>query len=84
MEIKESPYNFSEMHQRMHFYVDAGILPCCATAVFKGTDLVDLQTFGFMDLETRAAARRCNLSHGVEYKASDFGCANDAPRGGSV
>ena len=57
MEIKESQYNFSEMHQRMQFYVDAGILPCCATAVFKGTDLVDHQTFGFMDLETREPLR---------------------------
>ena len=41
----------------MQFYVDAGILPCCATAVFKGTDLVDHQTFGFMDLETREPLR---------------------------
>ena len=57
MKIKESQYDFSEMHQRMQFYVDAGILPCCATAVFKGTDLVDHQTFGFMDLETREPLR---------------------------
>lgn len=53
MKVAESPYDFSEMHQRMQFYVDQNILPCCATAVFKGTDLVDFETFGYMDIESQ-------------------------------
>ena len=57
MKTTESDYDFSEMHQRMQFYVDQNILSCCATAVFKGTDLVDHQTFGYMDLETRQPLR---------------------------
>ena len=57
MKTIESDYDFSEMHQRMQFYIDQNILSCCATAVFKGTDLVDHQTFGYMDLETRQPLR---------------------------
>ena len=72
MEIKESQYNFSEMHQRMQFYVDAGILPCCATAVFKGTDLVDYQTFGFMDLETREPLRDDAIIESSTGRVSDI------------
>lgn len=53
MQVVASPYDFSQMHQRMQFYVDENILPCCATAVFKGTDLVDFKTFGFMDIESQ-------------------------------
>jgi CubicO group peptidase (beta-lactamase class C family) len=53
MKVAESSYDFSEMHQRMQFYVDQDILPCCATAVFKGTELVDCQTFGYMDTESQ-------------------------------
>ena len=84
MEIKESQYNFSEMHQRMQFYVDAGILPCCATAVFKGTDLVDHQTFGFMDLETREPLRddaiyRMASNTKLVTSVALSGCTSSAP-----
>ena len=57
MKTTKSDYDFSEMHQRMQFYIDQNILSCCATAVFKGADLVDHQTFGYMDLETRQPLR---------------------------
>ena len=53
MKVVESPYDFSKMHHRMRFYVDQNILPCCATAVFKGIDLVDFETFGYMDIENQ-------------------------------
>ncbi|NCF34069.1 MAG: serine hydrolase, partial [Proteobacteria bacterium] len=57
MKSTESNFDFSAMHQRMQFYIDENILPCCATAVFKGTDLVDYQTFGYMDIETKTPLR---------------------------
>ena len=53
MHVIESAYDFSAMHERMQFYIDQDILSCCATVVFKGTDLVDYQTFGFMDIESK-------------------------------
>jgi len=53
MKVTPTDFDFSAMHQRMQFYVDQNILSCCATAIFKGTDLVDLQTFGYMDLESK-------------------------------
>ena len=69
----------------MQFYVDQNILSCCATAVFKGTDLVDHQTFGYMDLETRQPLRDDgDLSHGVEYQDRHFGCISDVARSGLV
>lgn len=53
MKVTPTDFDFSAMHQRMQFYVDQNILSCCATAIFKGTDLVDLQAFGYMDLESK-------------------------------
>ena len=49
--------NFTAMHDRMQFYVDQEILPCCATVVFRGTEIIDQKTFGFMDLESREPLR---------------------------
>ena len=49
--------NFTAMHDRMQFYVDQEILPCCATVVFRGTELIDQKTSGFMDLESREPLR---------------------------
>ena len=37
----------------MQFYIDQDILSCCMTLVMRGTDVVDFQSHGFMDLETR-------------------------------
>lgn len=41
----------------MQSYVDADILTCCATLVLRGTDVLDYQTFGYMDLDTREPLR---------------------------
>ena len=56
MNVIDSSYDFSAMHRRMQFYIAQNILSCCATAVFKGTDLVDYQTFGYMDIESKKKA----------------------------
>ncbi len=45
--------SFSDLHERMQWYVDEEILSCCVTLVMKGTDVVDFRTFGYMDMETR-------------------------------
>lgn len=49
--------DFSAMHARMQWYVDEEILPCCLTLVMRGTDIVDFETFGYMDLESRTPLR---------------------------
>jgi CubicO group peptidase (beta-lactamase class C family) len=49
--------DFSELHQRMQWYVDQEILSCCVALVMRGTDVVDYRTFGFMDLESREPLR---------------------------
>ena len=53
VEIVASDLDFSPLHQRMQFYVDEGILSCVNTLVMRGTDVLDFQRFGFMDLESR-------------------------------
>ena len=58
MNVTDSSYDFSAMHERMQFYIDQNILSCCATAVFKGTDLVDYQTFGYMNTESKTPLRK--------------------------
>ena len=45
--------DFSSVHERMQWYVDQGILSCANTLVLKGTDVVDFERFGYMDLESR-------------------------------
>ena len=45
------------MHERMQWYVDEQIIPCCACAVLRGTDIVDHRTFGYMDLDSREPLR---------------------------
>jgi CubicO group peptidase (beta-lactamase class C family) len=42
----------------MQWYVDKEIIPCCACLVLEGTRVVDHQTFGYMDTETREPLRR--------------------------
>jgi CubicO group peptidase (beta-lactamase class C family) len=49
--------DFSDLHQRMQWYVDQEILSCCVSLVMKGTDVVDYRTFGYMDLESREPLR---------------------------
>lgn len=50
-------HDFSELHQRMQWYVDEELIPCCATLVIHGTSVVDAGLFGYMDLETREPLR---------------------------
>lgn len=51
--IAPSGEDFSELHDRMQWYVDEGILPCASTVVMRGTAVIDLALFGVMDLESR-------------------------------
>ena len=53
IEISPSSFEFSELHQRMQFYIDEEILPCCATLIMRGTEVLDYKTYGFMDLESK-------------------------------
>ena len=45
--------DFSELHDRMQFYIDQEILSCCTTVLMRGTDVLDHQTFGYMDLGSK-------------------------------
>lgn len=47
-----SETDFTAMHERMQWYVDQEILSCCLTLVMRGTDVVDFETFGYMDRES--------------------------------
>lgn len=49
--------DFSEIHERMQWYVDQEIIPCCATVVLDGTRVVDSHTCGYMDLDSRRPLR---------------------------
>lgn len=51
--ITDDDVDLTELHERMRWYVEQDILPCAATVVLRGTDVVDLGLHGFMDLETR-------------------------------
>ena len=53
IQVVENGFDYSEMHERMQFYIDSNILSCCSTLVMKGTEVVDHKTFGFMDLEDK-------------------------------
>ncbi len=41
------------MHERMDWYIDQSILPCCETLVLKGTEIVDHHRTGYLDLDAR-------------------------------
>lgn len=51
--ITPSGTDFAELHDRMQWYVDQEILPCVSSVVMRGTDVIDLALFGFMDLDSR-------------------------------
>ena len=53
IEITNTDLDYSDMHERMQFYIDNNILSCCSTLVMRGVDVVDYRTFGFMDLESK-------------------------------
>ncbi|MCZ6617333.1 MAG: serine hydrolase [Gammaproteobacteria bacterium] len=41
----------------MQWYVDQNILSCCNTLIMRGTEVLDFENFGYMDLTTRAPLR---------------------------
>lgn len=49
----ESDLDFSPIHERLSFYVDEGILSCANSLIMQGTDVIDFQRFGYMDLESK-------------------------------
>lgn len=55
--IKPNDHDFSAMHDRMQWYIDQEILPCCMSLVLNGLDVVDFSLFGYMDLDSRAPLR---------------------------
>jgi len=58
IEITNTDLDYSDMHERMQFYIDNNILSCCSTLVMRGADVVDYRTFGFMDLESKQPLSR--------------------------
>ena len=53
IEIRNTDLDYSDLHERMQFYIDNNILSCCSTLVMRGAEVVDYRTFGFMDLESK-------------------------------
>ncbi len=51
--VVSSEIDFSQLHERMQWYVDQEILPCCVTLVLRGADVIDVATYGYMDLENQ-------------------------------
>ena len=49
--------DFTPLHESMRSYVERDILSCCSTLVLRGTDVLDCQTFGYMDVESKAPLR---------------------------
>ncbi|HIG40100.1 MAG: serine hydrolase domain-containing protein [bacterium] len=52
IEVTETGLDFTELHERMQWYVDEEIIPCCNTLIMQGTDVVDVKTYGPLDHET--------------------------------
>ena len=48
---------FAELHQRMQWYVDEGILPHVFSLVMRGTEIADYRCFGYMDVESKTPLR---------------------------
>ena len=51
LDVSKTSLDFSPMHERMQWYVDQDIIPMCTTLVMKGTDIIDIKTFGSLDKE---------------------------------
>ncbi len=47
----EHDLDFQPLHAAMQRYVDDNILSCVSTLIMQGTELLDFQTFGYMELE---------------------------------
>ena len=46
IKVTDNSLDFSELHQRMQWYVDEDILPCASTLVMSGLDVLDYRCFG--------------------------------------
>jgi CubicO group peptidase (beta-lactamase class C family) len=57
IEVTRNTLDFSELHQRMQWYVDENILPCASTLVIRGLDVLDYRCFGTMDPQSKAPLR---------------------------
>lgn len=57
IQVVDSDRDFSAMHDRMQWYVDQNILSSVNTLIMQGDEVVDFQTFGYMDLESRTPLR---------------------------
>ena len=42
IKVTDNHLDFSELHERMQWYVDEGIIPFCNTLIMQGTDVVDV------------------------------------------
>jgi CubicO group peptidase (beta-lactamase class C family) len=49
--VKKTELDFSELHERMQWYVDGKSIPFVATAVLQGDEVVDLHYCGQQDIE---------------------------------
>ena len=54
---KSTGIDFTPLHERMQWYIDAEILSCCNTLVMRGLDVLDFKTYGYMDIESRRPLR---------------------------
>jgi len=52
IKASSSGLDFSELHKRMQWYVDEEIIPCCNTLVLRGTEVIDVKTYGPLSHET--------------------------------
>jgi len=48
-----SPHDFSAIHAAMQKYIDANLVSGLSAVILKGTDIVDVKTWGFSDIESR-------------------------------
>lgn len=53
IDVVASDLDFTPLHERMQFYVDENILPCCNTLVMRGTDVLDVSLHGWSVLDAR-------------------------------
>lgn len=52
IEVQDSDLDFSELHDRMQWYVDEGVIPFANTVVLRGDAVVDAHFYGGFDMES--------------------------------
>jgi CubicO group peptidase (beta-lactamase class C family) len=50
--VKKTELDFTELHERMQWYVDQKIIPFANTLVMQGDEVVDVQFYGDADMES--------------------------------